>query len=235
MSFAGVSLIGDDGEASRSTSTWDTAADSSDIGYHLFVVRRYSRTKDTPNGKCIDSQQFRVGGYRWHIEYFPNGCDDDHTDCICFYLSLDDDGHTGEHATLQFEFSFIDQVDRQDASRIRAMRGWKLESDCCWGYSGFVNRSVFELSSTHLKNDSFTVRCDVVVTTKNASNTDRSSSSSVVVSPPPSIQQDLISSLLLPGEGTDVAFEDSLHISAVLVLCAEEECWKMELANIIFV
>jgi hypothetical protein len=41
MSFAGVSLIGDDGK--ESGSDWDTAADSSDSGYHLFVIRGYSR------------------------------------------------------------------------------------------------------------------------------------------------------------------------------------------------
>ncbi|CAN6311046.1 unnamed protein product [Urochloa humidicola] len=68
-SFAGVSLInGGGGGEVLGPACWDTAADSSDSGYHLLVVCGYSRTKDsTPNGRFFKSQQFRVGGHRWHI------------------------------------------------------------------------------------------------------------------------------------------------------------------------
>ncbi|RLN15989.1 hypothetical protein C2845_PM02G13470 [Panicum miliaceum] len=207
MSFAGVSLTVD-GKASGSA--WDIAADSSDSGYHLFVVRGYSRTKDdTPNGKSIESQQFRVGGYRWLIDYYPNGCEDCNIDFISFYLSLDEeDGRpVDEHVTFQFGFSFIDQVEMQEASSIRTSGRWNLSDDEYWGYPCFVTRRLFERSG-HLKNDSFTVRCDIIVTrTANAADERSSSSSSVVVSPPPCIQQHL-GGLLLSGEGADVTFED---------------------------
>ncbi|RLN41605.1 hypothetical protein C2845_PM01G41900 [Panicum miliaceum] len=204
MSFAGVSLVVD-GKASGSA--WDTAADSSDSGYHLFVVRGYSRTKDdTPNGKSIESQQFRVGGYRWLIDYYPNGCEDCNIDFISFYLSLDEEDGcpVDEHVTFQFGFSFIDQVEMQEASRIRTSGRWNLSGEECWGYPCFVTRRLFERSG-HLKNYSFTVRCDIMVT-RTANADERSSSSPVVVSPPPSLQQHL-GGLLLSGEGADVTFE----------------------------
>ncbi|CAN6288145.1 unnamed protein product [Urochloa humidicola] len=208
MSFAGVSLIGDGCLASGSG--WDTAAADSDSGYHLLVVRGYSRTKDdTPNGKSIKSQQFRVGGYRWLIDYYPNGCEHDDIDYISFYLSLDEDD-VNRHVNFKFDFSFVDQVWNQEASRIRAKRSCDDFSGggSYWGYPCFVTRSIFE-RSRHLKNDSFTVRCDIVVTTDDANlNTSSHCSSWAVVSssPPSGIQQHL-GSLLLSGEGADVAFE----------------------------
>jgi hypothetical protein len=42
----------------------------------------YSRTKDTPNGKCIGSQQFSVRGYQWRVRYYPNGREDRDTDYV---------------------------------------------------------------------------------------------------------------------------------------------------------
>ncbi|CAN6311045.1 unnamed protein product [Urochloa humidicola] len=225
MSFAGVSIIGEDGVASGSG--WDTAADSSDSGYHLMVVRGYSRTKDdTPNGNCIRSLQFRVGGYRWHIQYYPSGCEDDDIDYIAFYLSLDEDAV--KHVTLKFEFSFVDQVWKQEASRIRAGRSCNFSGGSCWGYSYFVTRSSFQ-RSRHLKNDSFTVRCDIIVTMDNA-NTAHHHLSSAVVSPLPGIQQHL-SSLLQSGEGADVRFEvgGETFMAHRCVLAARSPVFKAEL------
>jgi hypothetical protein len=43
------------------------------------------------------------------------------TQTMFLYLRLDDDPGV-EHVTFQFEFSFIDQVERQKSSSIRAMK-----------------------------------------------------------------------------------------------------------------
>ncbi|CAN6299332.1 unnamed protein product [Urochloa humidicola] len=231
-SFAGVSLIGGGGGGGSKVSgrtCWDAAADSSDSGYHLLVVRGYSRTKDTtPNGKFIKSQQFRVGGHRWHIRYYPNGDKHNNGDYMSFYLWLDD--HVAEHdVKFQFEFSFIDQVERQEPSRIRAMQSCNISGDLYgWGYQCFITRSIFE-GSRHLKNDSFTVRCDIVVISDDAT-TNRCSSSAVVVSPPPSIQQHL-GSLLVSGEGTNVTFEvgGETFMAHRCVLAARSPVFKAKL------
>ncbi|CAN6305107.1 unnamed protein product [Urochloa humidicola] len=231
-SFAGVSLIdGGSGEA-LDPACWDTAADSSDSGYHLMVVRGYSRTKDIPLGKCIKSQQFRVGGYRWLIEYFPNGFDDESIDWISMYLSLEEDRHAVKHVTLQFEFSFVDQVEKQEASRIRAKQSCDISCDHTWdtwGYPFFVRRSVFE-GSRHLKNDSFTVRCDIVVT-KDANTNQCWPSTAVVVSPPPTTIQQHLSSLLLSGESADVTFEvgGEKFMAHRCVLAARSPVFRAEL------
>lgn len=42
-------------------------------GYHLLKIDGYSRTKGTPNGAALTSDQFVVGGHRWRIRYYPNG------------------------------------------------------------------------------------------------------------------------------------------------------------------
>ncbi|CAN6318380.1 unnamed protein product [Urochloa humidicola] len=228
-SFAGVSIIDGGGGEASGPSCWDTAADSSDSGYHLLVVCGYSRTKDTtPNGKFIKSQQFRVGGHRWHIGYYPNGNKHNNRDYMSFYLWLDD--HVAEHdVKFQFEFSFIDQVERQEPSRIRAMQPRKISGNNSWGYKSFIRKGVFE-GSRHLKNDSFTVRCDIVVIMGDATTDLHSSSAPVVVSPPPSIQQHL-GSLLVSGEGADVKFEvgGETFTAHRCVLAAQSPVFKAEL------
>ncbi|XP_062200471.1 BTB/POZ and MATH domain-containing protein 2-like [Phragmites australis] len=203
MSFAGVSVVGE-GQGSRSTSAITAAGASvTDSGYHLLVVDGYSRIKgDTPNGQCIESQQFIVGGCRWFIEYYPNGSESEKPGYMSFFLVLDEEDNIPEPMMVPYEFSFIDQ----------------------WGYPCFMRRKDLERSK-HLKNDSFTIRCDVIV--PRDANT---RSSCVVVSPTPGIQQHL-GSLLLSGEGADVTFEvgGETFMAHRCVLAARSSVFKAEL------
>ena len=69
-SFAGVSMV-TGVKVTRCTTRRLTTSDS---GYHLLVVKDYSRTvQETPNGKSIRSGPFMVGGHQWCINYYPNG------------------------------------------------------------------------------------------------------------------------------------------------------------------
>jgi speckle-type POZ protein len=128
---------------------------------------------------------------------------------------------------VQFEFSFIDQVERQEPSRIRAMKSREI-SKVGWGYPMFIRRSILE-GSRHLKNDSFTVRCDIVVIT-DANNTDQRSSS-VALSPPPLCLQEHLGSLLQSGEGADVTFEvgGETFMAHRCVLAARSRVFRAEL------
>ena len=41
--------------------------------HYAYQVDGYSRTKEIPNGKKIQSPTFRVGDYSWRISCYPNG------------------------------------------------------------------------------------------------------------------------------------------------------------------
>jgi speckle-type POZ protein len=111
MSFVGVSFAGDaDGSAAATTPVTYS-------GYHLLVVRGYSRTKETPTGECIESRQFRVGAYRWRIEYYPNGHDTEDSGYIAFFLALDQ-SHVAEPVTVEYGFSFVGKDQKLDTTSL---------------------------------------------------------------------------------------------------------------------
>jgi speckle-type POZ protein len=76
-------------ELSMSASTID--ADRA-RGCHILKINGYSSTKVALNGEAIKSGQFTVGGHRWRISYYPNGCTSDSTDYISLSLLLDEKG-----------------------------------------------------------------------------------------------------------------------------------------------
>lgn len=102
MSFAGVTVFVD-GMPPGSTSVTTPATYT---GYHLLVVRGYTSTKDAPHGGCIRSCRFGVGGYRWYIEYYPNGYETEHAGHICFYLVLDQ-SNVVDPVMVEYGFSFL--------------------------------------------------------------------------------------------------------------------------------
>ncbi|XP_004986566.1 BTB/POZ and MATH domain-containing protein 3-like [Setaria italica] len=85
---------------------------------HLLHVEGYSRTKeDTPNGKCIKSCPFRVGGRSWHICYFPDGERSQYADYIAIFISLVESATKPVKARAKF--SLMDQNDEPVPSHSR--------------------------------------------------------------------------------------------------------------------
>ncbi|CAL4925080.1 unnamed protein product [Urochloa decumbens] len=224
MAFAGVSFAGDGGRSSTPSASATTTV--TDSGYHLLVVDGYSRSKeDTPTGECIESRPFRVGGYRWRIRYFPNGEISDYADYVSLFLLMDEDSVT-ETVKVQFGFSFVDKAQKQVPSDIRANKvqdfSHKIHS---WGLS-FMKKEDLE-KSAHLKDDSLTVKCDIIVT-KDV-NTGATNAPFVVV-PESDMHQHCIS-LLQSGEGADVTFEvgDDIFAAHRCVLGARSTVFHAEL------
>ncbi|CAM0953791.1 unnamed protein product [Alopecurus aequalis] len=158
MSFAGVSVITEGKHCT--TSAIDV---STDRGYHLLVVKGYSRTvKEIPNGERIVSGPFMVGGHKWYIEYFPNG--EEQGSAISIYIGLwGDDDEVEDAAEAKFEFSLVDEVEYQKPMYIRAMETCSFSSKGhLHGRSPFIERDALELSA-HLKDDCLTIRCDIMV------------------------------------------------------------------------
>ncbi|XP_044407104.1 BTB/POZ and MATH domain-containing protein 2-like [Triticum aestivum] len=213
MAFAGVSLIADGRLCASTESVVDSGADS---GYHLLVVEGYSRTKETaPNGECIQSRPFIVGGRRWKVEYFPNGFDRSNEDFISVFLVQDE--YLRNQVQAHVAFSFIDQPELRVPKLIRQ------KQPCCFygdhslsdQPGGFVTRGAFERSS-HLKNDSFVLRCDVVVLDKKDDESDEEEEEEEedddelarpFIKLPPSDLPSHFSDLFLSKEGADITFE----------------------------
>ncbi|XP_073360759.1 BTB/POZ and MATH domain-containing protein 3-like [Aegilops tauschii subsp. strangulata] len=92
----------------------------------------------------------------------------------------------------QFEFSFVDETDKQDPARIHDSEIFDLRT--CK-----VKVMKREALEKHLKDDSFTIRCDIVVLNPTCG-------TSRFVAVPPSDMQQNFTDLLMAGQGTDVVF-----------------------------
>ncbi|KAL6641111.1 hypothetical protein ACP70R_019292 [Stipagrostis hirtigluma subsp. patula] len=146
-----------DGAPSRSASAIVAGAV---CGYHVLKVAGYSRTKEVPNGQCIDSRQCRVGGRTWIVKYYPNGSNSENSDCISLFLALDD--KVSDAVKAQVKISLLDQYGKPVPSYIRTTIVVNFSEKGAWGYRDFIKRGVLE-KSDYLRNDSFTVRFDVTV------------------------------------------------------------------------
>ncbi|CAM0877797.1 unnamed protein product [Alopecurus aequalis] len=159
MSFAGVSVIANGRLQQPSAPIYPGTASSS--GYHLLVVEGYSCIKHTPNGTPLESRPFRLGGYLWVLEIYPNGQDPKKTDSISMFLNLDQD--VARPVRVHLDFNFIDQVEEQAPTCIRAIEACDFSSsDRSWGQSSFIRREALE-QSKHLQDDCFTIRCDLII------------------------------------------------------------------------
>ncbi|KAL5214612.1 hypothetical protein ABZP36_003764 [Zizania latifolia] len=168
-------------------------------GQHVLKIEGYSVIRDSvTSGNFVRSRPFHVGGENWHIRYFPNGYTSYWSKYISFQVVLD----YYVDVRAQFTLSVLDQAGVPRASSVS-------------GYNDFNNNRVVELNyfilrstlerSEYLKNDCFTVRCDVTVT-KPPEMKDVGDTRIVVAVPPSDLTQHL-ASLLATGEDADVTFE----------------------------
>nr|TKV94019.1 hypothetical protein SEVIR_9G249800v2 [Setaria viridis] len=177
-------------------------------GYHELTIKGYSRTKSAlPNGKHILSRPFRVAGHTWAIRYFPNGDRPESADHISLYLFLKDPVADG--VMVQFEFSFIDQVEKQKPSYIanRTARRFFVpatSNNGVWGYKEFIKSATLEQSG-RIKDDCLTVRFDIIVP-KELTTEDALVPGAPFVVVPPADWPQHFRGLLLGGKGADVTF-----------------------------
>ncbi|XP_037453424.1 BTB/POZ and MATH domain-containing protein 2-like [Triticum dicoccoides] len=216
MAFAGVSLIADGRLCASTESVFDSGADS---GYHLLVVEGYSRTNETTlKGVFIMSRPFIVGGRRWKVEYHPNGLGDDDSqrdeqEFISVFLVEDE--YLKNVVKVHVAFTFIDQPELRVPNLIRQTQPcYFLDVFGITDYQPkrFVEKEVFERSS-HLKNDSFVLRCDVVILERKDDDDEDyyeeeedEKARPFIKLPPPDLPSHF-SDLLLSKEGADIKFE----------------------------
>ncbi|EAZ16147.1 BTB/POZ and MATH domain-containing protein 2-like [Oryza sativa Japonica Group] len=200
--------VGRGNPPSRSASSSTIVAETA-TGYHLLKINGYSLTKaTTPTGSFLPSSPFTVGGHRWNIKYYPNGDDVKTADYISFFLVLEEE-ETNMGLTVQakFKFSFANQVKKQPSLKYRPIKTFNLEDSCGWGYVEFIKRVDLE-KSDDLRDDSFTIRCDIVVVReiRTEETTEILPVESFVPVPPSDMDQQF-GDLLETEKGADVVFE----------------------------
>ncbi|KAF6990699.1 hypothetical protein CFC21_007869 [Triticum aestivum] len=170
-------------------------------GYHTLKIDGYRCTKATPAGEFLQSSQFFVGGHCWRIYYYPNGKDSETVDYISFYLKLDE--IVTEDVKTMFTINFAKVLGKRLSWPSASTTGYVFGGKQMWGYPNFIKRENLE-KSEHLKDDSFTIRCDVVVVHDIC--TKQTSTPKFVFVPPPELNQHL-GDLLKTEKGADVVFE----------------------------
>lgn len=170
-------------------------------GFHVLRIEGYSGTKFTiPNGQDVESRPFQIAGHTWTISYYPNGDCPGNADYISLFLVLKET--VAKPLLVQLVFSFMDQVEKQRPSYVREAN--KFISYGSWGRDKFVKRTELE-QSERLRDDCFTVRCDIIVLSEPRAEAAGIPASSFVTVPPPDWSEHF-RALLLGGKGADVRF-----------------------------
>ncbi|CAL4924967.1 unnamed protein product [Urochloa decumbens] len=143
-----------------------------------------------------------AGDHSWRIGYFPNGYRSSAAEFISIFLYLDED--VAQPVKARFRVSLLDQAGEfvSSHSHITKIHGFCTAARG-YGFVDFIKRALLE-KSEHLKDDCFTIRCDVTVTTELRAEKRRPASPLVVV--PPSNLHRNFGDLLASEDGADVTF-----------------------------
>ncbi|KAJ1685056.1 hypothetical protein LUZ63_016446 [Rhynchospora breviuscula] len=158
-------------------------------GSHLFKFIGYSN-KGIGVGKCVTSEIFTLGGYEWTITYYPDGNSAENKNLLAFYVTLRSDD---TEARVKISLTMLSQTGGTSVMGYSS-DALTLSTNESWGF--LIKKEEFE-ASEHLKDDSFTIRCTVIVI--------KNSRFTVL---PSNLHQQL-TDLLERGDGTDVSFNVS--------------------------
>uniref|UniRef100_A0A0E0EY41 BTB domain-containing protein n=1 Tax=Oryza meridionalis TaxID=40149 RepID=A0A0E0EY41_9ORYZ len=132
-------------------------------GHHLLHIDGYSHTKDQlPNGRCIDSRPFTVGGHLWRIGYYSNGDVADGSAYMAVYLTIDENVVVAVKAFAKFSLFFNGEP--TPPAFVHTTEPFVFsKKGIGYGFSKYAKRELMEGS---IVEDKFTIRCDVVVSTE---------------------------------------------------------------------
>nr|TKV93752.1 hypothetical protein SEVIR_9G246500v2 [Setaria viridis] len=228
MSTSPSSSSDDDlGAPSRSTIVGRT-----ETWHHLLDIKEYSYSKKLPTGNYI-SCPFTAGGHSWAIHYYPKGRNSSYAAFISVYLGLNKGvaaNAVAEPVKALAKFSLLDQAGKPVPSHTHTTGQFDFSSESrgYLSYHDFIDRAWLE-DSEHLKDDSFTIRCDIVVTTELRVEETRAAAPFVVV--PPLDLHRHVGDLLVSKHGADVTFQVAGETFSALryVLAARSKVFKAEL------
>ncbi|CAL5016875.1 unnamed protein product [Urochloa decumbens] len=215
------------GKPSRSSST---IVAGNVGGYHDLKIDGYSRIKGLPTGVLLRSSPFTLkassatGGHRWSIAFYPNGRGAESEGYISLSLILDEaliefeeEEEEEEEGEVMAQFQFAFMVEHRDPffrkrtekvnSRSSAVR--RFRSYGSFVFEKFIKRSFLEESTGAIKNDSLTIRCDIVVLDDLGPEEEAAAAEATAPTtfvPPPDLHRHL-ADLLKTGKGADVVFQ----------------------------
>ncbi|KAF8681978.1 hypothetical protein HU200_045434 [Digitaria exilis] len=215
------------GELSRSASA---VVANTARGYHILRIDAYSRTTEMPTGKCLKSLPFTIGGHRWCIRYYPNGNKPEVKDYISLFFHLDES--VDKAVKAQQMFRFIGDVGEQ-ALTLGGPHNYGTYRT--WGYPQFIKRQDL-VASKHLRDDSFTGRCDVTVISEFRAEEDPKPVATIpaAVPVPSSDLHKHLGYLLETEKGADVVFDVAGQTFAAhrCVLAARSSVFSAELYGV---
>ncbi|CAL4979495.1 unnamed protein product [Urochloa decumbens] len=215
----------------RSGCTSTIAAEAS-TGWHVLKVKGYTQSRGVLGpGKCIESSSFTVGGHTWCTKYYPDGFDRDSQEWISVYLALCRPGSRDDAVKTLFKISLLDQDGKPVVAHMfqsmEARTFSVLGGSPLMGFRHFIKRYGVLERSSYLKDDSFSIGCEVTV----INGVSRVAAKNQFVTVPPSDLNKELRVLLLEGQGADVTFEvEGEHFSAHRsILAARSSVFKAEL------
>lgn len=153
----------ENGTPSTSPPYWDTDDSDDDrglkpselYGKHTWKIEKFSQI----NKRELRSNAFEVGGYKWYILVYPQGCD------VCNHLSLflcvanHDKLLPGWSHFAQFTIAVVNKDPKKSKFSDTLHRFWKKEHD--WGWKKFMELS--KVSDGFVDGDALTIKAQVQV------------------------------------------------------------------------
>jgi len=152
----------ENGTPSTSPPYWDTDDDddggpkpSELYGKYTWRIEKFSQI----NKRELRSNQFEVGGYKWYILIYPQGCD------VCNHLSLflcvanHDKLLPGWSHFAQFTIAVVNKDPKKSKYSDTLHRFWKKEHD--WGWKKFMELS--KVSDGFIDADTLIIKAQVQV------------------------------------------------------------------------
>uniref|UniRef100_A0A0D9VF94 BTB domain-containing protein n=1 Tax=Leersia perrieri TaxID=77586 RepID=A0A0D9VF94_9ORYZ len=205
----------------HNSSTFSSIVAEAVSGSHVIKIDGYSRIKVLVRN-----------GHNWVIRFYPNGDSAESQDYLSFYLILD--SANSYDVKVIFSFELLDKSGRSVSSYTGTtdLHTFSYKGSL-WGYAKFIHQNVLEESSSYLRDDSFSIRCDIKVFKEIYSQETRGDHKQFVEVPPSNLNQHL-RELLDNKDGADVVFDvgEESFSAHRCVLAARSSVFKAELLGI---
>ncbi|KAB8115920.1 hypothetical protein EE612_056760 [Oryza sativa] len=170
-------------------------------GHHVLKIDGYTRTTMmVATGEHLDSGEFHVGGYAWHLRYYPNGYDQEFSSSISFALVRTAGAGDNVRLHARAKISLLNLAGEPVARYSQPVDKCSTsKASDPWVCKSFIERDELEKSG-HVVSDRLAVRCDLTFNVQ-----DRLVRELVAV-PPPLLRRH-IGELLGDARTSDVRFK----------------------------